>query len=244
MSEVEKASLGFEWVAGAQATFRVLRKDDFKNIINIMDPDSNATQTKFQVEISGPGKVATEIVEVGDGSFEVRMTGRVAGKYSVAVMSRRQHVQGSPFVHYLVAARATAGTCRTQVVGIGGGRGAALQCRAGDMVVIEVEPLDQFSNPSPWHVDQMVGVDVGMQADQSYLPPQFEHQQAEGRTWTGGASDLKARNVDRFVGKITKAGSYLIWLRLNTQVSRPFPSGARRWVGCRSQVGRLQVAGG
>ena len=65
---------------------------------------------------------------------------------------------------YLVAGRASAYTCRTSVVGCSGGHGGALVAKAGDKLVIEVEPLDQFGNPAPWHDDQTVDVDVGTQA--------------------------------------------------------------------------------
>lgn len=63
-------------------------------------------------------QVLTELLEVGDGSFEVRLVGRKAGRYMVAVQCGSQHVVGSPFEAVLQPSRPTAYTCRTSISGV------------------------------------------------------------------------------------------------------------------------------
>ena len=62
--------------------------------------------------------MVTELLEVGDGSFEVRLVGRTAGRYMVAVQCGPQHVVGSPFEAVLQPSRPTAYTCRTSISGV------------------------------------------------------------------------------------------------------------------------------
>ena len=59
-----------------------------------------------------------ELVEVGDGSFEVRLTGCFAGEYSITLTRGGLPLPGSPFTARIHPAPPNALTCLTSVNGV------------------------------------------------------------------------------------------------------------------------------
>eukprot|EP00854_Cymbomonas_tetramitiformis_P001872 gene1872-2542_t len=216
---LDDEDLRLRWVAGKPSRVRVIRRDVYGNKVM---PANDKELLQFSAQASGPGPVVTEVVELGrDGDLEVRMTGRVVGMYSVVVSSGSQQVRGCPLTIPLSAGRATSSSCRTSITGAKGGTSGVLLATAGDEVSVEVEPRDQFGNQTNWDADQKVSVEVSTSSSESVGPEMVElvHTMSQERD----PASHGTHSVDRFTGRFTAAGSYVVWLRLNAQVVSGWP---------------------
>jgi hypothetical protein len=80
-------------------------------------------------QATGAGEVQSELMEVGDGSFVVALTGRVAGRYHILLSHGAQLLKGSPFTALLQPGRPSAMTCITLLDGFRfGGPGKVRWC--------------------------------------------------------------------------------------------------------------------
>lgn len=68
--------------------------------------------------MEGPGPVLPELVEVGDGSFEVRLTGCFAGAYEITLTRGGKVLPGSPHKARIHPALPNSLTCLTSVNGM------------------------------------------------------------------------------------------------------------------------------
>ena len=80
--DVDAAKMMARWVAGAPGAVRVARRDRFGNLTK-----NRGRLNRLGAEVEGPGPCDCENVELGDGSWEVRLRAATAGTYDVSVIA-------------------------------------------------------------------------------------------------------------------------------------------------------------
>jgi len=193
--------------AGTTGRLRVARNDRCGNAL-----PPRERPPRFTVRSSGPEPVAAEMVEVGNGSAEVHVKARAAGRYHLYLYSAesRAEMPGSPFPMQVVPGAANASSCRASMVqGPGGLPVEADGVQAGEEVRVAVEALDTFGNRTEFKRWQGVSVRAAGPDEVAF----------------GEARDVPDEGAGRatFAAQLSRAGTYLVWVTVGGQAVGGWP---------------------
>lgn len=93
--------------AGTKCTFRLLARDFFNNPRMVGGDELSAGLRSEHV----PERVTCDVLDLGDGTYEVSYVANVAAEYHVAVVLRSEPVEGSPYALRVVPAPTHGPTC-------------------------------------------------------------------------------------------------------------------------------------
>jgi len=138
-------------VAGNRASFLLLARDNFNN------PRLVGGETTLQaglVAVQGPEKVGCDIVDKGDGTYEIFYSATVTGEYMCSVNLNNEPVKGAPFKLKVQPGPTHAPTCIV----------SGFAMKTGQLDTLEafmLEARDALNNPRGYGCDKVVCVIKG-----------------------------------------------------------------------------------
>ena len=138
-------------VAGNRASFLLLARDKFNN------PRLVGGETTLQaglVAVQGPEKVGCDLIDKGDGTYEIFYSATVTGEYMCSVNLNNEPVKGAPFKLKVQPGPTHAPTCIV----------SGFAMKTGQLDTLEafmLEARDALNNPRGYGCDKVVCVIKG-----------------------------------------------------------------------------------
>ncbi|KAK9845317.1 hypothetical protein WJX81_003385 [Elliptochloris bilobata] len=193
--------------AGFEGILRAWRADCFGNRISEVSGEAPMVAAG-----EGPGDVATDVSENGDGSFTVRYSARTAGRYAltVACSTTGEPLAGSPFTLNVAPGPAAASRSVATLAVLVDGEPRVPEplvptLSAGAEVTVAVSAADEHGNPLAGLEGQAIIVE------------------AQGPQQRGMPFRARAEAPGMFTAALTAAGAYLLYARLEGALLAGWP---------------------